>query len=366
MKLLTIVGARPNFIKLAALHEAFAAAPAVRHVIVHTGQHYDFSMSEQFFQELSLPKPDHHLGIGSGTHAEQVGKTMMALEPVIVEERPDWVVVVGDVNATVAAAMVAKKLCLRLAHVEAGLRSFDWSMPEEINRVVTDRLADLLLVSDPAGMDNLRAEGQEAFRIHFVGNVMIDTLLRARPLAEVRGVLEEYGVRKGEYAVLTMHRPGNVDDREKLAGWMNALEKIAAQMPIVFPVHPRTKKHLVEIHYLPKSENMKLGKQAGYLDMVALLKDAKVVMTDSGGIQEETTALGVPCLTLRDNTERPITVSEGTNTLVGSDPARLPALLGQALARTASGSRPEKWDGRAGERVLRALSDRIDIPPRQR
>ncbi len=366
MKVLSVVGARPNFPKLAALNESFKPYPEIKHVIVHTGQHYDFTMSEQFFQDLKIPSPTHHLGIGSGSHAEQVGKTMMALEPVFLQERPDWIVVVGDVNATASSAMVAKKIGMRLAHVEAGLRSFDWGMPEEVNRVVTDRLSDLLLVSDPSGLDNLRAEGQEESRVHYVGNVMIDTLLRSVELAKGRPTLDEYGIEPGNYVIVTMHRPSNVDDPKKLVGWMNVLDNLAQTIPVVLPLHPRTKAKLDAAGFSPKSKNMKLGAQAGYLDMVGLLKNAKLVLTDSGGIQEETTALGIPCLTLRDNTERPITISEGTNTLVGSDPSKLAGFLDAAFNNPVSEKRPKYWDGHAADRITKILLENNDLAPRQK
>jgi len=366
MKVLSVVGARPNFPKLAALHESFRQYPQISHVIVHTGQHYDFTMSEQFFQDLRIPTPNHHLGIGSGSHAEQVGKTMMALEPVFQQERPDWVIVVGDVNATASSAMVAKKIGLRLAHVEAGLRSFDWNMPEEVNRVVTDRLSDLLLVSDPSGLDNLRAEGQDESRIHYVGNVMIDTLLRSAKLTEGRTTLAEYGVEPGNYVIVTMHRPSNVDDPQKLLGWMNILDNLAEKIPVVLPLHPRTKAKLDDAGFSPKNNGLKLAAQARYLDMVGLLKDAKLVLTDSGGIQEETTALGIPCLTLRDNTERPVTITEGTNTLVGSDPAKLAGFLDKAFNSPVSEKRPKHWDGHAADRITKILLDNMNLAPRQK
>ena len=323
MLILTVVGARPNFIKLAALHTAFSKHVGIKHCVVHTGQHYDCEMDEQFFRELELSEPDYHLGVGSGTQAEQVGRTMMALEPILEAERPDWVIVVGDVNATAAAAIVTKKAGLRLAHVEAGLRSFDWTMPEEINRVITDRLSDLLFVSEPSGIENLKAEGVEESRCCFVGNVMIDTLLRCLPLIENRDVLNRFDVRHGRYAVITIHRPSNTDSLGRLRSWMLTLEKLADQIPIIFPVHPRTRKRLSELGYAPRHSQLMLIEPLGYLDMIALMKNARVVLTDSGGMQEETTALGVQCLTLRDNTERPVTIHSGTNQLVGSDPTRL-------------------------------------------
>lgn len=365
MKLLTVVGARPNFIKLAALHHAFQDYPSLSHIMVHTGQHYDFSMSEAFFQELAIPTPHYHLGIGSGTHAEQVGKTMIALEPILAHEQPDWTLVVGDVNATVATALTAKKLGLRLAHVEAGLRSFDWSMPEEINRVVTDRLADLLFVSDPSGIDHLRTEGVEPERIVFVGNVMIDTLFRYLPLAKNRRGYVQYHLTPGGYAVVTLHRPSNVDDPDRLKEWMDAFEEIAKEIPLLFPVHPRTQMRLKEMGW-GEGRKVRLLGQLGYLDMIGLLAEARLVLTDSGGIQEETTALGVPCLTLRDNTERPITVTEGTNRVIGADPRKLLVAIRETLAKPPALRRPEKWDGKAAERIAAFLLASKDMPLRQR
>lgn len=366
MHLLTVVGARPNFIKLCALHSAFRERSDIEHCIIHTGQHYDYEMNEFFFQELKLPDPDHHLGVGSGTVPEQLGQTMMALEPILEAERPDWVIVVGDVNATAATAIVAKQTGLPLAHVEAGLRSFDWSMPEEINRMVTDRLADLLFVSEPSGVKNLREEGVEDQRIHWVGNVMIDTLLQCLPMVENRDTGKRFGVRPKAYAVVTIHRPSNTEPPERLRDWMRALEQVAEQMPIIFPIHPRTQKVLDALGYVPKQNRLQLTKPVGYLDMLALMKDARIVLTDSGGIQEETTALAVPCLTLRDNTERPATLQAGTNTLVGSDPSRLPAAWEKALRKPLKPQRPEKWDGRAGQRIAEQLIACASLARRQR
>jgi UDP-N-acetylglucosamine 2-epimerase (non-hydrolysing) len=366
MHILTVIGARPNFIKLSALHTAFSNHIDIEHTIVHTEQHYDYELNDLFFQELHLPDPDYHLGIGSGTHAEQVAHTMLAIEPVLDTQRPDWVIVVGDVNATIAVAITAKKMGLRLAHVEAGLRSFDWSMPEEINRVVTDRLSDLLFVSEPSGVENLLAEGTEKDRVYFVGNVMIDTLLQSLPLAEKRNILDRFGVRPGEYAVITIHRPSNTDSDERLQAWMETLDGLADQMPVIFPVHLRTQKRLDEMTYKPSNAQFLLIRPLGYLDMIALMRYARVVMTDSGGIQEETTALGVPCLTLRDNTERPITIHSGTNRLVGSNPIQLLDVWESTLRQALDPRIPEKWDGRTAERIIESLYTCSSSPLRQR
>jgi len=366
MKVSSIVGARPNFTKLAALEFAFRKRPEIQHVIIHTGQHYDELMSSRFFEDLEIREPDYQLNVGSGSQAEQVGRTMMALEPVLAEERPDWVVVMGDVNATIATAVVAKKMSLRLAHVEAGLRSFNWAMPEEINRVVTDRLADLLFVSEPSGLDNLRAEAVEEERLRFVGNVMIDTLMRCLPIVERRDVAGHIGVSSGEYVTATIHRPSNTDSPERLRAWMLALEDVAARLPVVFPVHPRTREKLGELRYEPRSAELRLIEPLGYLDMLALMKNARVVLTDSGGMQEEATALGVACLTLRDETERPVTIQCGTNRLVGSNPDRLPEFLDEALRAPLKHRMPEKWDGKAAERIAEELLSCRALPLRGR
>lgn len=362
---LTIVGARPNFIKLAALHRAFTQHPDIEHIIVHTGQHYDQVMNEQFFQELKIPEPNYHLGIGSGTHAEQIGRTMISLEPILQKISPHWLVLVGDVNATLAGAVVGKKLGLRIAHVEAGLRSGDWNMPEEINRVVTDRLCDLLLTTEVSAVDNLKKEGVEENRIHFVGNVMIDTLLSSLPLTEGREVLTKSGLKAEEYALVTMHRPSNTDPQGLLLGWMKAFEDLAGHIPVVFPVHPRTRKRLEEELYQKRAKNLILLPPQGYLDMLTLIRYARVVMTDSGGIQEESTVLGVPCLTLRDNTERPITIHSGTNRLIGARPDRLKAEAMKVLSSKIEKKIPEMWDGKAGERIAEILLSNADIPKRQ-
>lgn len=368
MRVLTVVGARPNFIKLSALHRGLATLPDTNHCVVHTGQHYDFEMNEQFFQELRMPEPRHHLGIGSGSHAEQVGRTMMAIEPILSAERPDWTCVVGDVNAAAATAITAKKLHLRVCHVEAGLRSNDWRMPEEINRVLTDRISDLLLVTEPSGLENLRAEAVSEDRVVYVGNPMIDTLFHGLELSAGRSTLADLGLEQGGYGLVTMHRPSNTDDPELLRGWMRALVAVAAKLPLIFPVHPRTQARLEALGDAPASDNLRLLQPAGYLDMVALLAGAKMVLTDSGGIQEETTALGVPCLTLRENTERPVTVTLGTNTLLGADPSALVPAVDRILAGGdgRQAQRPEGWDGQAGPRIAASLAERIGMAKRAR
>jgi UDP-N-acetylglucosamine 2-epimerase (non-hydrolysing) len=347
--IVTVVGVRPNFIKLAALHEAFKEYP-IWHVIVHTGQHYDFELYKLFFQELSIPEPMMDLEIGPGTQAEQVGRGMEKLESFLKWQEQDWVVVLGDANAALSGALAAKKIGLKVAHIEAGLRSEDWSMPEEINRIVVDRISDLLFVTEPAAIDNLLRDGREPYRIHHVGNVMIDTLLRWLPKSKKPDYLPE------EYALLTMHRPSNVDDPELLNKWMKTFERLSVDLPIVFPIHPRTDKRLEEIGYRSYPPNFIPVDPMGYLEMIGALRGAKVVLTDSGGIQEETTALGIPCLTLRDNTERPITVTQGSNTLVGGKPSdRLIRVWKNTLNEAKKSSVPELWDGKAANRIANVL-----------
>jgi UDP-N-acetylglucosamine 2-epimerase (non-hydrolysing) len=353
VKILHVVGARPNFMKVAPVLAQLKKRPRVEQMLVHTGQHYDARMSDVFFQDLGMPDPDVHLGVGSGTHAQQTAKVMIEIEPVLARERPDVVLVAGDVNSTVAVALVAAKMGLAVAHVEAGLRSRDWSMPEEINRVLTDRLSDLLFTPSPDGDANLIAEGIERSRIHFVGNVMIDSLLAALPRARESRIHQRLELSRKGYALATLHRPANVDDPRALSRLLSALAEVAAQLPVVFPIHPRTRARLPEGF---EAAGLKLVEPLGYLDFLALTADARLVMTDSGGIQEETTALGVPCLTLRENTERPVTVEAGTNQLVGTDPAKAVAAAREVLGgRARQGRIPEKWDGHAAERVAEVL-----------
>jgi UDP-N-acetylglucosamine 2-epimerase (non-hydrolysing) len=332
--------------------------------LVNTGQHYDRALSGLFFEELGLPRPDADLAVGSGSHARQTAEVMLRIEPEITERRPDWLVVVGDVNSTVAAALTAAKEGVRVAHVEAGLRSFDRDMPEELNRVVTDHLSDLLFASEPAAVENLRAEGIRGSRVRLVGNVMIDTLEKHRARAAVSDVLSRLEVAPRGYAVCTLHRPSNVDDPAVFARILGALERVGARAPVVFPVHPRTRARLAQrdAARLAASRAVRLCDPLGYLDFLRLMDDAAVVLTDSGGIQEETTVLGVPCVTLRENTERPITLSEGTNVLAGRDPEAivrhaLDAIDARRPARRAPpGRRPALWDGRAAERIVDALA----------
>jgi UDP-N-acetylglucosamine 2-epimerase (non-hydrolysing) len=326
--------------------------------LVHTGQHYDEKMSRSFFGDLGIPEPDVNLDVGSGTHAVQTAEVMKRFEPVCLERRPHWVVVVGDVNSTIACALVAAKLEIKIAHVEAGLRSFDRSMPEEINRVLTDAISDLLLVSEPSGVENLRKEGIDDQKIHLVGNVMIDTLLKNRMRADDSPILHDLGLTDRQYAVLTLHRPSNVDHPETFTQILTALERIARDIPIVFPVHPRSRKNITAMGLDPRVEaatNLRLIEPLGYLDFLKLTADSALVLTDSGGIQEETTILGVPCLTLRENTERPITITQGTNRLTGSSTGGILQAYESVRKNPPTGKRPDLWDGKAAQRIVDIL-----------
>ena len=376
MKLLSVVGARPNFMKIAPLAAAVAAhnardpARPIKHVLVHSGQHYDPSLSSRFFDELGIPPPDHHLEVGSGTHAYQVGTTMIEFERVLLAEQPDWVVVVGDVNATCACSLTAKKHQFKVAHIEAGLRSNDWSMPEEVNRVVTDRLSDLLFTTCRFADSNLAAEGVAPEKVARVGNIMIDTLEQQRKLAaagnpgaiadanrlDVGSARPPASFENG-YAVLTLHRPSNVDSADVLHRNVDLILKLSKQLPFLFPVHPRTLGRLKEFgcwEKMTSNSNMHLLHPLGYLDMLSLTMHARAVLTDSGGIQEECCVAGTPCLTLRENTERPATLVEngGTNHLVGTEPSAVERAFELALKEQRSERRPELWDGKTAERIL--------------
>lgn len=357
MKILSVVGARPNFVKIAALIHEMRRDDAITPVLVHTGQHYDDHMSARFFADLEIPPPDANLDVRSGSPATQTAEVMRRLEPIVEGARPDRVVVVGDVNSTLAAALVAVKLGIPVAHVEAGLRSFDRSMPEEINRVVTDAVADDCFTTEPAANENLAREGVSASRIHYVGNVMIDTLFRFQARARRSRILETVGVAERGFAVLTLHRPSNVDDTATLSALLRGLRPIAAELPVVFPVHPRT---AASLQRLVAAGGLDAGIRSvapvGYVDFVRLMGAAVCVLTDSGGIQEETTALGVPCLTLRTTTERPVTTTHGTNRVVGLDAGRIAEAWDEIRAGTwPSGRLPEMWDGKAAERIVRIL-----------
>jgi len=361
MKLLNICGARPNFMKIAPLMRAYRAEPTIEPILLHTGQHYDRTMSHLFFEQLQIPQPDINLEVGSGSHAKQTSMIMERFESVVLDTRPDAILVVGDVNSTIACALVAAKLNVGVFHVEAGLRSFDRTMPEEINRVLTDAISDLLFVSEPSGLDNLKREGIADDKVHFVGNVMIDTLEHNRDRAENSQILGELTLEDQSYAVMTMHRPASVDKPKVMAGLLEAFDEIQQDLPIIFPIHPRTRKQLSKAgldHKIADMKQLCLLEPVGYLDFLKLLAHAAVVLTDSGGIQEETTILGVPCLTLRENTERPITLTQGTNQLVGTNPQRL--LQAYRKIRTAPpgpNHRPDKWDGQAAQRIARILAE---------
>jgi UDP-N-acetylglucosamine 2-epimerase (non-hydrolysing) len=355
-KIVVVAGARPNFIKIAPLMSALATVRGCTPILVHTGQHYDTAMSDVFFQELQIPRPHYVLGVGSGSHAVQTARVMLAFEPVLQQESPAWVVVVGDVNSTLACALTAAKQGVPVAHVEAGLRSYDRSMPEEINRQLTDALSELLFTPSEDGNANLLREGIAAARIHLVGNIMIDTLRHYEVVARARHACQLYDLPAGSYALVTLHRPSNVDEPEKLQSCLHMLTRLHDRLPVLFPAHPRTQARLkawgIE---LPKG--LRLCAPVGYLDFLSLMADARLVLTDSGGVQEETTALGVPCLTLRQNTERPATVVYGTNTVAGTDPCQILALVDWVLAAgPAPCSLPPLWDGQAALRIARILA----------
>ncbi len=392
LRFLLVAGARPNFVKIAPLMDVLRArADRAETLLVHSGQHYDEKLSKTFFDQLGIPRPDVNLEVGSGSHGKQTGDVMARFEPVVEDWKPDIVVVVGDVNSTVACALVAAKLGVRVAHVEAGLRSFDRAMPEEINRVLTDAISDFLFVTEPAGVDNLKREGVSPEKIHLVGNVMIDSLKKFLPLARQSSALRDFhlvpassggdmpwtdsscaatpGARPLPFALLTLHRPSNVDEPEKLGKLLDMLNEIGRDLPVLFPVHPRTRERLDRFgltrwvrtawtheELVHKHACVLLAPPIGYIEFLHLMSEATFVLTDSGGIQEETTALGVPCLTLRDNTERPITVTHGTNQLAGSDPAKIIAAAKSILRGETKGGRvPDLWDGHAAERIINVL-----------
>lgn len=355
-----IVGARPNFMKVAPILDAIRPVPALTARLVHTGQHYDERMSDLFFRELGLPQPDTYLGVGSASHAVQTARVMELFDAELDAHQADLVLVVGDVNSTIACALVAAKRQVPVAHVEAGLRSRDRAMPEEINRLVTDQVSEFLFTSERSALDNLVAEGIDAAKVHFVGNVMIDSLLKHRAAAAARPILQTLDVEPGTYALATLHRPSNVDTREAARNTVAALSAVADRMPLVVPLHPRTVAKMREfglLDGLTGRPGVVVTEPLGYLDFLCLMERARLVFTDSGGIQEETTALGVPCLTFRDSTERPITVTEGTNVLLGTDAARVAPAVDAVLIGDGTGGRiPELWDGRAAERIVAVLA----------
>jgi len=355
MRTLSVVGARPNFVKMAPVLAALRARlPAGEHRLVHTGQHYDAMMSDAFLADLAIPEPDHRLGVGSGSHAAQTARAMERLEPVLEAERPDLVLVGGDVNSTLATALVAVKLGLPLAHVEAGLRSFDLTMPEESNRIVADRFAELLFIHSEEAAANLRAEGLPEDRVHAVGNTMIDALVAAEPRFRAAGAARRMGMKPGGYLLVTLHRPALVDGA-LLGEVMERLAVVASQLPVLFPVHPRTRARLADV---APARSVRCVGPVSYIDFLSLEADAGAVLTDSGGVQEETTYLGVPCFTLRANTERPVTVRAGTNTLLGLDPARIAEIPDLLSARGPAPSPPPGWDGRAAARIASVVAAR--------
>ncbi len=376
-KIISVVGARPNFMKVAPIYRAFKkynqsnnsersgdpnfSVHSIKHLICHTGQHYDDKMSNVFFNDLELPKPDFYLGVGSGSHAEQTAKIIIEFEKILLQEKPDIVIVVGDVNSTIACSLTAKKLNIKVAHVEAGLRSFDMEMPEEINRILTDRISDYLFVTEKSGLENLKNEGVDESKIFFVGNTMIDSLTYYLPKAEKSKILEEFDLVKGNYVLVTFHRPSNVDGREELTKLINFLNKIAEKRKIIFPIHPRTKNNISK-YSLNHSINQSviLCDPVGYIDFLSLMKNAELIVTDSGGIQEESTYLGIQCITLRTTTERPITVEVGTNKLIGVDLQKAEKACMDVLnGNKKQGKIPELWDGKAAERIVEVLTKNI-------
>jgi UDP-N-acetylglucosamine 2-epimerase (non-hydrolysing) len=378
IRLLSVVGARPNFMKIAPIIDELKSFPDIEHCLVHSGQHYDELLSGNFFADLGLPQPDVNLEVGSGSHAVQTAEIMKRIEPVLLDYKPHMVLVVGDVNSTIAAALTAVKLGMAVAHIEAGLRSFDMTMPEEINRKLTDAVSSLLFVTEQSGVENLKREGVPAEKIFLVGNVMIDCLLRHRELAARSPILDQLGIRQNgsvcrPYGVLTLHRPSNVDDPKTLQGILSAVSALAAELPVFFPIHPRTRKNIESFglaRYLTDASGEgRVGivplDPLGYLDFLSLNDHARIVLTDSGGVQEETTVLGVPCLTLRENTERPATVEHGSNQVVGKDPDTILAAARSVLAKPARRvQRPPLWDGNAAARIVAVLREHLQGEPR--
>jgi UDP-N-acetylglucosamine 2-epimerase (non-hydrolysing) len=358
-KILNVVGARPNFMKIAPIQREMKKYPHLRPLLIHTGQHYDDKMSKLFFDDLELPQPDVYLGVGSGSHAQQTAKIMLEFEKVIEREKPDLILVVGDVNSTMACSIVASKMGVKIGHVEAGLRSFDRTMPEEINRLVTDALADLLFVTEKSGLENLKNEGIKDEKIFFTGNVMIDSLVYFMHKAEESDIIKRMNLDGYPYALITLHRPNNVDVKENFEKLLDAFAVIQKELKIVFPIHPRSLKMLKNFGLTKRigaMKNLIIIDPIGYLDFMQLMRQAQLVLTDSGGIQEETTYLGIPCLTMRENTERPVTVEIGTNIIVGSDTQRI---IDESLKiiqhKTKSGKIPELWDGHAAERIVKII-----------
>ena len=363
MKILNIVGARPNFMKIAPIQRQMEKIPELDPLIIHTGQHYDEKMSKLFFEDLELPRPARYLKVGSASHAQQTAKIMMEFEQVMLEEKPDLVLVVGDVNSTAACSLVAAKLGVKIAHVEAGLRSFDRTMPEEINRMVTDAISDLLFVTEQSGLDNLRNEGVSDKKIFFTGNVMIDSLVYFLDKAKKSNIIDALQLNGNPYALVTLHRPSNVDVKENFVKLLDAFSEIENDLKIVFPIHPRSRKMLTNFGLddrISSMKNLVLLDPIGYLDFMKLMQQAKLVLTDSGGIQEETTYLGIPCITLRENTERPVTIDVGTNIIVGSDTDLVISEAKKVISGNSKPGRiPELWDGKAAERIVSIIARNV-------
>ncbi len=362
-KIVLVVGARPNFMKSAPLMRELAKHPDhFETILIHTGQHYDHKLSQLFFDELKMPKPNIYLGVGSGSHAEQTARIMTSLESELMEMKPELVIVFGDINSTLATSVVTSKLWIKLAHVEAGLRSFDNTMPEEINRIVTDRLSNYLFVSEQSGLDNLKSEGVPDEKVFFTGNIMIDSLVSNLEVASKSDILERLNLTRGEYIAMTMHRPANVDNPEIFKSMLNAIRQISKRIPIVFPCHPRTQKRIEEFGLVQDSDdaNLRIIEPLGYLDFLKLQTEAKLLLTDSGGIQEETTYLQIPCITMRENTERPSTVDIGTNIIVGTDPEKIIDAAMKAIdGKGKKGAIPELWDGNTAGRIVDILMKKI-------
>jgi UDP-N-acetylglucosamine 2-epimerase (non-hydrolysing) len=363
IKIINIVGARPNFMKIAPIMKAFKSSDEIKPLLVHTGQHYDEKMSDLFFHQLGIPEPDINLEVGSSSHAVQTANIMKAFEPVVLEHKPDAILVVGDVNSTIACGLVAVKLGVKLIHIEAGLRSFDRTMPEEINRILTDSISDFLFCTEQSGVDNLIKEGIAKEKIFLAGNVMIDTLMANKAKADESDILDKLGLKKDDFAVLTLHRPSNVDDSTIFGGILDALEVIQNDMPVIFPIHPRTLRNMKSFNFesrFVQMPNLKFIEPLGYLDFLKIMSCARIVLTDSGGIQEETTILKVPCLTLRDNTERPVTIECGLNQLVGTNPQKIIHAYRKVIKTNMNQSQvPPFWDGLAAERIVRNILEHI-------
>jgi len=353
-KIISVVGARPNFIKIAPIHRSFQRySDDIKHLICHTGQHFDEKMSKVFFDELQMPKPDYYLGIGGGSHAVQTSRIMVEFEKILLEEKPDLVIVPGDVNSTIAASLVASKLHIPVAHVESGLRSFDRKMPEEVNRVLTDHISEYLFVTEKSGLSNLEDEGIDSRKVYFTGNVMIDSLVNFMPHIDKSEIVNELGIERGKYVLATFHRPSNVDEADSLSRLISAINEISKLRTVVFPIHPRTRNNLKKYGLYDKiGDNIIVLEPIGYIDFLSLTKNAELVITDSGGIQEETTYLGVQCITVRDNTERPITSEIGTNHMIGTDFNKVIIAAKDILSgNLKDGVVPDLWDGKASERI---------------